>query len=572
MIFLMHSGCMQHTPVPTVAPPRNDGFSEQPGQAPVHDQQKFFITKKKSPPLELERKISLCLCGELPLRDIFWEIGQQASMNIVVDPSLQERKKISYNGHNISLHELLETLCPMLGVRYVFSQNTLSIYADEPYLKDYNIQFLLGVRTTKTHTSIQTTLLTPKKNQVEDSRDDGSKVILESANTIDFWEEMEKNVALILHASCRKEKKGQQKEKKAHEEKKDVYKHKYKDRDSTKYPPKRKYRHVEEVQWDEGASASYSMNRYSGILSVYGKEAQHRAIAAYVAKLQKFTTTQVLIEAKIIEVDLMDEYKGGINWSVFSKMQSHGDEQSISLSQGFFSFSVKNQYLSTLASFIENFGKVRTLANPRLTVLNNQSAVLKVARNEVFFEMVTEAHDQESKKKKFNTQRSMSTIKTIPIGLLLYVHPSINFETEEIILSLHPTISRVVGYRSDPTVSMQSEQTVVSNVPIVQIREMDSVIVAKENQVIVTGGLMEEQKRTNTEGIPYLSRFPIIGSLFCEKHTHTYLTELVILLKISLVRTPPQDDEEDSSLVSGHELCDVEEDTVLEEEDGNGQP
>lgn len=546
MIIFIHSGCMQDTHVPMSSFPRKKNFSED--EFMHSPTEKFLIKKKNSPPFLLQKKISLCLCGTLPIRDIFWEIGQQTHMNIVVDPSLQERKKISYNVQNVSLHHLLETLCPMLQVRYSFSENTLSIYADEPYLKDYNIQFLLGMRKTKTHTSMQTTLLTPKKNQTDDMKDDGSKVILESNNTTDFWKEMEKNVALILRSSDTKKKREHFFQKayyKKHllgkDEKK--YKKKKQNKKNKKYiiDNKKTYHNdTENSILDEGSS-SYSINRYSGVLSVYGNENQQRAVAAYLSKLQKFITTQVLIEAKIIEVDLMDEYKGGINWNFFSKIQEEsretGEEHSASLSKGFFSFIIKNHYLSTLVNFIENFGKVRTLANPRLTVLNNQSAVLKVARNEVFFETITEACDQESKKKKTNTQRSTSNIKTIPIGLLLYVHPSINFETKEIILSIHPTISRVVGYRSDPTVSIQSDQTVVSNIPIVQIREMDSVIVAKENQVIVTGGLMEEQKRSNRVGIPYISTLPIIGNLFSEKQTHMYLTELVILLKISLVRT-----------------------------------
>ena len=155
-------------------------------------------------------------------------------------------------------------------------------------------------------------------------------------------------------------------------------------------------------------------------------------------------------------------------------------------------------------------------------------------------------------------QRAQSRIQTVPIGLILYVHPSLNWETGDIMVSLHPTISRVHKTVTDPAPLLYGAYVPIpgkdnaerkadhmrrmepliasSQVPIVQIREMDSVIVAKEGQVIVTGGLMEERVSNKDRGTPGLSSLPGVGGLFTHKGKKRQVTELVILLKLTIVR------------------------------------
>ena len=346
--------------------------------------------------------------------------------------------------------------------------------------------------------------------------DNGASITMNTCHTVDFWEELEKNLQMILCS--------------------------------------------QKVGKKEGPT-SYSLNKYAGILSVHGTEKQHRQIALFLEKVQKLVTAQILIEAKIIEIDLDDEYKGGINWDAFidtavkrglpypfmaganpsmPALPSVNSPSPVALGgrQGQFTFSVNTNYLQALATFMEKFGTVRTLANPRQTVINNQSAILKVAHNEVFFELQIQETDLDRRRNSGSViQRAQSRIQTVPIGLILYVHPSLNFETGDIIVSLHPTISRVVGTKSDPAAALYSQsQPVVSEVPIVQVREMDSVIVAKEEQVIVTGGLMEERASNETRAIPVLSEIPGLGEIFKYKEKKSSITELVILLKLSVVR------------------------------------
>ena len=196
---------------------------------------------------------------------------------------------------------------------------------------------------------------------------------------------------------------------------------------------------------------------------------------------------------------------------------SHHQCKKANISDGaFFSFFIDTKNLNAFANFMKNkFDTVRTLANPRLTVLNNQASVLKVARNEVFFEIQMDEVMMTANSP--HIQKTRSQIQTVPIGLIFYLHPVVNFETGQIILFLHPTISRIIDVKNDPSIalSMRGLPTQIkSEIPVVQVREMDSVVAAKENQVIIIGGLMEETSDYKSSGIPFLSDIPVLGMLF----------------------------------------------------------
>lgn len=454
---------------------------------------------KKIPPIPpkpafFSQKMSLSLSGNIPVQEALFELAKQAGVNIMLDGTFTKKIPVFYYAKNQTFEEVLETLCASANLHYQFNHGVLRISQDVPYLKTHTIQFLLGSRSTKMQTSIHTDLLTSGLNKAETTHDNGASISLNTNHTVDFWEELERNVSLLLKDEAKNE------------------------------------------------QVHYSLNRYAGILSVLGTQKQQRRVAEYLKKLQKLVTAQILIEAKIIEIDLHDEYKSGVNWSLFLSRTGLnplpvGGGNKMSLDKGEFSFQVATNYLHGLVQFMEQFGCVRTLANPRQTVLNNQSAVLKVAHNEVFFEVQVQDDAGLRGAGSFNffQQRAQSRVQTVPIGLILYVHPSYNSETGDIIVSLHPTISRVVGMKSDPIVALYGTRQVESQVPIVQVREMDSVIVAREGQVIVTGGLMEERVSQSNVGIPGISQIPLLGELFKNTERKRQTTELVILLKLSVV-------------------------------------
>jgi general secretion pathway protein D len=168
--------------------------------------------------------------------------------------------------------------------------------------------------------------------------------------------------------------------------------------------------------------------------------------------------------------------------------------------------------------------------------MNNQPAMLKVATNEVFFHLEFDRYFQADGKP--DVENVSSDPLTIPIGLVMVVQPSINLQTGEITLALRPSISRVQREVEDPAVAMKSNQSVKSTIPVVQVREIDSVLKIKSGQVVVMGGLMEDCARYDTASVPDLESIPFFGEFVKGKSDEQHLVELVIFLTAHIAEDP----------------------------------
>lgn len=486
-------------------------------------------------PVAFSKLVTLSLTGTMPLRQAFVELSRQGGFNLSLASDCPGVRNICYRAQRQPLGHVVAHLCQLAGLRYTFEHNTLHVQRDTPYLQMHNIQFLLGSRTTHTATSVKTDIFAEGMNKGSSKSamgDNGASISMDTRHTVDFWQEVERTVALTLNISM---------------EDTQGLKDRGGTKDSTGGTPL------------EQEKPGYAINRYAGVLSVVGTQRQHQAIRQYLQHMQKLITAQILIEAKIVEIDLNQEYKSGVNWQAFVQTGGAAAQAlnqvsrhlvganndtlwSAETQDGTYSLKVNGENLTAFAQFMEQFGTVRTLANPRQTVINNQAAILKVAHNEVFFELQIQDEPwyggtlPDSGRIPLR-QRAQSRIQTVPIGLILYVHPSLNCETGDIIVSLHPTISRIVGRKSDPAMMLYNRgqpHPVESQVPIVQVREMDSVIVARPEQVIVIGGLMEERSENVTTGLPGLADTSASG-LFSQRQRGQKTTELVILLRLSVV-------------------------------------
>ncbi|OJW51196.1 MAG: hypothetical protein BGO67_12810 [Alphaproteobacteria bacterium 41-28] len=281
----------------------------------------------------------------------------------------------------------------------------------------------------------------------------------------------------------------------------------------------------------------YTLHKQAGLVMVLGTDRQHLQIAEYLKRLKEAVSTQVIIEAKIIEVTLDNEFKSGINWSQLGGdihvTASLGTQVTPHPVHGFtsrdvFSFSVDHEKFSSVLNLVKKFGTVRTLSNPRLTVMNNQPAMLKVATNEVFFHLEFERYFQAEGKP--DVENISSDAMTVPIGLVMVVQPSVNLQTGEITMTLRPTISRVQKEVEDPAVAIKSQQKVKSTIPVVQVRELDSVLKIKSGQVLVMGGLMEDRSSYTSASVPVADSIPLFGEFAKGKDDDRKTTELVIFL------------------------------------------
>ena len=314
---------------------------------------------------------------------------------------------------------------------------------------------------------------------------------------------------------------------------------------------------------------SYTLHRQAGMISLTATKKQHLQVEKYISQLKKVACSQVLIEAKIIEVSLKDEYRSGINWQKVGKKQdwqidaNFGDMANGSAflepvtQADIVSFGATGTQFSAIANVLQEFGLVRTLSSPRLTVMNNQAAILKVAQNKVYFRLNYD--------KVFNTNSNFenmsvsSDIQTVPIGLMMLVQPSIDIETGEIILFLRPTISRLAQSVADPAVNIAynastkaSDKLVAAQpslVPVVEVREIDSVLRLKDREMAVLGGLMEVRSAKHKSAVPGLDEVPLIRDLTGSLAEGDIVVELVIILRATILNDSPAPDAADKRLM-----------------------
>jgi general secretion pathway protein D len=180
--------------------------------------------------------------------------------------------------------------------------------------------------------------------------------------------------------------------------------------------------------------------------------------------------------------------------------------------------------------FLESFGDVRVLSSPKISVLNNQTAVLKVVDNLVYFTVQAQSTaNQTSTLTTFTT-----TLNSVPVGFIMSLVPQIS-DTDTVVLNLRPTISRKIGDVADPNPSLATAG-VTSLVPVIQTREMESVLRVQSGQVAVLGGLMQDAVTNIEDTIPGVRDIPGVGALLSQRKDINQKTELVIFLRPVVIK------------------------------------
>ncbi len=264
-----------------------------------------------------------------------------------------------------------------------------------------------------------------------------------------------------------------------------------------------------------------SINKQAGLIIVRDFPEQLLKVAEYLEAVEGSTQRQVYIQAQILEVNLNDEYRLGIDWSTVTPISIIHDglasNPSTSLIQGTsnLTYGISNAKLNLVVEALQNQGSVSVLSSPKIATLNNQRAVIKVGTEDVFFvPEVTPAT---------TTTASATTFQpaTVTVGIILDVLPQININGQ-VMMSINTSISERTGTAVSPDG--------INRVPILNVREANNVVLSQNGQTIIIGGLMQDRKTTGTNGVPLLEDLPLFGRLFQRELETTEKTELVILL------------------------------------------
>ncbi len=232
--------------------------------------------------------------------------------------------------------------------------------------------------------------------------------------------------------------------------------------------------------------SSITLNKTAGIISVFATEKKHKSVEKYLSDVEKTSSTQVLIEAKVVEVTLNDTFSTGINWDWGN------NRSSVDISNGYsaptgeatgnaIGYTLRklfNQDLNASVSALEEFGTIRALSSPRIHAINNQKATLNFATKKVYFK-VDSSQSTTASTSSVTTSTITSTKQEIDVGITLEITPSINSRTNEITLNIKPTLSTAEETVNDPASPRDSDGAVIASlinkVPVVQSKTLDTI-------------------------------------------------------------------------------------------------
>ena len=510
----------------------------------------------------------------VPAREILFALARDAKINIDIGPGIEG--VVTLNAIDQTLPQILDRISRQVDMRYSMENGNLFVEADKPYLKTYKIDFINMSRTvsSKIFTSSQigggaagtttaggntasTAITSDTKNDLMNSLVDNVKAILADDDRIRYTERIERRNELAASArgtGSASETSGNPSTSNANNGKgqsgktgdgvsgkgnEDVASQSSTVQQIAKYEP----------------AVNVNANKETGVLLVRATGRQHAKIQEFIDRVMNTARRQVLIEATIAEVTLSDNYQQGIDWSAlaqgakgFSVTQSGtaGLPTSTTTSKllvlKYANPTSKLGDLSSSVSLLDTFGDVKVLSSPKLSVMNNQTATLKVVDNKVYFSIssqITPATALSNAIVNYTT-----TAIPVAVGFTMNVTPEIN-DADYVTINVRPTITRIIGYVNDPNPNLAypcgtsatcSVTPIVNKVPEIRTREMESIIRISSGQVAVLGGLMQDEINNISDSVPLLGDIPVAGNLFKSRNDTKTKTELVIFLRPVVIK------------------------------------
>lgn len=477
---------------------------------------------KPLPPLETYTIV----VNDVPVKELLFAIARDANINVDIHPGIQG--SVTVNAVNQTLPQILERIQGQVPVRHEVRDDTLVILPDTPFLETYRVDYVNMERNSRSQVGTSTKIATPNGLATGIGEGNTSNTLITNISGNRFWKTLARNITAILNETGASGSglSGQ-------------------DMGGTTEPG------------DENTNITNSnsviIHAESGIVTVRATARQHRDIRLFLDQVMANARRQVLIEATIVEVELNDSYQAGIDWRTFAANAGLRATQSVT---GAFPLHLSTENTTGLAlnytdaatgsekldvsltlKLLRQFGNARVLSSPKIMTLNNQTALLKVVDNEVYFEV--ELEEKENEDSNTTDLKVKSKVKTVPVGLLMNVTPQIN-DQDSVTLNMRPTITRIKEYREDPGVAIISDRltdsNITSKVPVVQVRETESVLEVKSRQIAVIGGLMQDRIEKDQDSVPWLGDIPGIGNFFKYQRRNSIKTELVIFLRPVVIR------------------------------------
>ncbi len=413
--------------------------------------------------------------NDVPVRELLFALARDAEVNVDIHPSIEG--SVTLNAIDQTLTQILDRIANQVDLRYVINGDTVLISADEPYFRTYNVGY----------------------------------VNLSSYNR--FWETLNANILAIIGDPSGNR--------------------------------------------DNRESGNVVVNAEAGLINVRTTARNHELVQNFVDRVLRNARRQVMIEATIVEVTLNDQYQAGVDWRVLLDDDKSGfgansdllgsvtdgviDSAISSFVFGYADPNNNGRAIDVTVRLLREFGDTKVLSSPRMMALNNQTAMLKVVEELIYFDIEVENRDgtDQSAGRTFVD----TDVKSVPVGLVMAVTPQIS-DNSEITLTIRPSISEKIGDAIDPAPQLNNNltaagETISNLVPVIRVREMESVLRLNNGQIAVLGGLMQDSIQTADRSVPGLSKIPFLGEMFFDtQETSSKKTELVIFLRPVVINDP----------------------------------
>jgi MSHA biogenesis protein MshL len=471
-----------------------------------------------------------------PANQVFMAIVSGTRYSMVVHPSIKEA--ISINLKDVTVFEALDTLREMYGYEYKRQGPRILIQPLGLQTRVFQINYLMSQRKGRTEVRVTSGAISDSPGAANQgvagvpvtSAGTGAGRALESSKVTttsenDFWADIGAAVRAIIGA--------------------------------------------------EGGR-NVVMSPQSGVVVVRAFPAELRGVEDFLKAMQVVVERQVMLEAKIIEVQLSDSHQSGVNWAAFtqgsnsrfaggvlspgstltpdgalSAFTARNADGSIAANSllasnpaspgiitagagapgSLFGLAFQTGSFAALISFLETQGDLQVLSSPRIATLNNQKAVLKVGTDDFF---VTNITTNTTTTGTTSTQSPTITVAPFFSGVALDVTPQID-QNNQIILHIHPSVSSVI----EKTKNIDLGTSGNFRLPLASssISESDTIVRVSDGNIVAIGGLMKEVQARDSGQVPVIGSAPVIGSLFGSKRRSVVKSELVILLKTTVIES-----------------------------------
>jgi general secretion pathway protein D len=486
--------------------------------------------------------------NNVKVQDLLFALARDARLNVDIHPGISGY--VTLNAIDQTLPQLLNRISRQVDMRFELDGPNLAVMPDSPYLKNYQIDYINITRdvtgTVSTNTQISTSALATSGGTAGGSN--VSRIQIENKSKNRFWESLEKNLKDLLHetdkifpegsmetvteqstsqsttgtgaplpttASTRS---GQASQTLANSPNPAALQN----TDATV---------VRRMTFREAASVIASPE--SGVVTVRATSRQHEKVQEFIDRVMRSAKRQVLIEATIIEVDLNDNYQQGIDWSKvgdgFNLDRAQSTANVLSPTAPF-SLAYANSGLTVAIDMLRGFGTTKVLSSPKLTVLNNQTATLKVSEDFVYFNVKQDVVPGNA-----NTDATTTTTTTpqsVSIGFFMSLTAQIS-DDDVITLNVRPSISSISDLKDDPNPALIN---VKNRVPQIRTREIESMLRVHSGEIAVLGGLMEDRMDNKSGRFPGVGDIPFFGEIFTTRNNASSKSELVIILRPTIIK------------------------------------